>query len=425
MIHLYVGPTLPPEEALLHNPALRVLPPVGHGDLFDPEIAAGDTVVIIDGVYHHAAALRHKEIMAIMHRGVRVIGASSIGALRARELYPYGMCGVGTIYHAYLTGQITADDEVAVGQDPDTGRALTWPLVTCRYVISLAREQRVITSREASGLMEALRGIYYPQRTAAVVRAVCRRHGTSAFIDWVDERRAAEPHFGDIKHADALQAVHTAQYGPDLCRSVPRERHFDTGYFLRWSNHFAARNIDGLGLPTALCLLYQQVFDPKFPEVWNRHLEQLSRHPADAGPGMPLAERLAHLTGEDAGGTLPVHAAFRIPVDLRDTETVARLLACETGPDRMSILRYLAANDDARRATPGFLPETINDSRAVRTLCGLWRCKFSGLEDAAAARGLRSAAHAIDAVKVFLAGFFRDQAELAPETKMEAAPYEY
>ncbi|MBP5873147.1 hypothetical protein F3K24_43140, partial [Streptomyces sp. LBUM 1485] len=50
----------------------------------------GDTAVIIDGLYHQAPALRHKEIIAAMARGVRVIGAASIGALRAAELAPFG-----------------------------------------------------------------------------------------------------------------------------------------------------------------------------------------------------------------------------------------------------------------------------------------------------------------------------------------------
>lgn len=36
MIHVCVGPTLTRDEPLLNGPSLRVLPPVRHGDFFDP-----------------------------------------------------------------------------------------------------------------------------------------------------------------------------------------------------------------------------------------------------------------------------------------------------------------------------------------------------------------------------------------------------
>ncbi|MGV9708646.1 TfuA-like protein [Streptomyces sp. NPDC003483] len=37
--------------------------------------------------------------------GVKAIGAASIGALRAAELAPFGMFGVGRIYTAYARGE--------------------------------------------------------------------------------------------------------------------------------------------------------------------------------------------------------------------------------------------------------------------------------------------------------------------------------
>ncbi|MFF9451190.1 TfuA-like protein [Streptomyces althioticus] len=100
VIHVFVGPSLPRSEPQLAAADVRVWPPAQHGDLFAPEISSDDTVVLIDGVYHQAPALRHKEILAAMGRGIRMVGAASIGALRAAELAPYGMHGVGRIYAA-------------------------------------------------------------------------------------------------------------------------------------------------------------------------------------------------------------------------------------------------------------------------------------------------------------------------------------
>ncbi|AWW43210.1 TfuA-like protein [Streptomyces cadmiisoli] len=94
MIHVFTGPTLSPDDPALQGDGLRIRPPIRHGGLFDPGIEAGDTVVIIDGVYHQAPAVRHKENVWTLGRGVRVIGAASIGALRAAELGGCGMLGV-------------------------------------------------------------------------------------------------------------------------------------------------------------------------------------------------------------------------------------------------------------------------------------------------------------------------------------------
>ena len=66
--------------------------------------------------------------------GVRVVGASSMGALRAAELDRFGMEGVGEVYAYYRDGWLTADADVAlVHRDADDGLPpLTWPLVNVR-----------------------------------------------------------------------------------------------------------------------------------------------------------------------------------------------------------------------------------------------------------------------------------------------------
>ncbi|WP_442815024.1 TfuA-like protein [Streptomyces sp. NBC_01775] len=85
--------------------ALRY-PPVRHGDLLASHACPGDLVLVIDGVFHSAAPVRHKEILWLLARGVAVAGAASMGALRAAELYPYGMRGVGRIFAMYQEGTI-------------------------------------------------------------------------------------------------------------------------------------------------------------------------------------------------------------------------------------------------------------------------------------------------------------------------------
>lgn len=415
MIHVFVGPTLPRSEPQLAAPGVRVSPPVRHGDLFADAIRGGDTAVIIDGVYHQAPALRHKEILAAMGRGVRVIGAASIGALRAAELAPFGMLGVGSIYAAYASGEIDGDDEVAVGQAPDGEfGALTWPVVNLRHVLHLARSAGVLDGERAAGLLVALRAVYYPQRTTAAVRAVCRRQGATEFSGWLAERRKQDRHFGDLKRADALAAVRIALGGqaPQAdARPAPAVR--ETTYFRRWSNTFARDRIDGLELSTENRLVYQQVFDPAFRETWTAYLEHRSFHPADGGPGLPLAERLAQVAGKD----LPADRVFHPAIDLRDEATVALLLAGETEQDRQAVARYADALARARRSRPGFSTAAVRDDLTRRLLLRVWQCPEQEFDAEASARGLVCGARAVEAAKRLIPGLLDEMNETTERTE--------
>ncbi|WP_226535688.1 TfuA-like protein [Streptomyces daghestanicus] len=403
---MFVGPTLPRSDPQLAAPGVRVWPPARHGDLFDTAVRSGDTVVLIDGVYHQAPALRHKEILAAMGRGIRMVGAASIGALRAAELAPYGMLGVGHIYTGYVRGDIDGDDEVAIGQAPDGEfGALTWPLVNLRHALQLAVADQVLDAERAAGLLSALRAVYYPQRTWAAVRAVCCGCGERAFADWLAERREQDRHFGDLKRADALAAVRTALDGTAATSVVAAPPPgWETTYFRRWSNAAVRERVYGLELSTEDRLVYQQVFDPAFRDRWAAYLEHLSRHPADGEPGLPLAVRLAR-----AGvGGLPADRVFHPRLDLRDEQTVALLLAGETAEDRRAVARYADALAWARRSRPGFSTVAVRDEVARDFLLRVWRCDEGGFDAEASARGLRREASAVDAAKRFVPGVWEE-----------------
>jgi hypothetical protein len=408
MIHVFVGPTLSRSEPQLAAPGIRLWPPARHGDLFHATIRDGDTVVLIDGVYHQAPALRHKEILAAMGRGVHVIGAASIGALRAAELAPYGMLGVGTVYAAYRRGDIAADDEVAVGQAPDGNwDALTWPLVNLRSVLRLAQAAGILDSVSAHELLEALHAVYYPQRTTAAVRAVCRWQGESSFARWLTEQIEKDQHFGDVKRADALAAVQTALSDRPLPTGArPARAVWDTTYYRRWSNAWAHEWVDGLHLSTEDRLVYQQVFDPTFQKTWAAYLEHRSLHPAH-GPGLPLTVRLA----QAAGNTLPADRVFRPTIDLKDKQTVALLLAGETAQDRQAVAQYAKVLDQTRTTRPGFSTAAVRDSATRQLLLQVWKCPEQYLDAEASARGLVCGAHAVAAAKPLVPGLLDEMNE--------------
>src|SRR5262249_34943349 len=137
---VFVGPTIAPESIHAAIPDTVILPPVAAGDLVQAPLDAGDVVAIIDGFFRQTAAVRHKEILALLDRGVHVWGAASMGALRAAELAPFGMRGIGRIFAAYRHGDIDGDDEVAVlhGSAEAGYRALTEALVNIRHTCDRA-----------------------------------------------------------------------------------------------------------------------------------------------------------------------------------------------------------------------------------------------------------------------------------------------
>lgn len=164
MIVIYTGPSFSVEKAKAILPDADYRPPIVRGDLAKlpkKTVAVG----IIDGVFYNETAVAHKEIIAVMKKGVKVYGSSSMGALRAAELAEFGMIGVGRIYECYRSGRITNDDEVAVTFSPVTGEQMTEPLVNVRYQLKAAENDGILTTKERHEIIEMAGRFFYPDRT--------------------------------------------------------------------------------------------------------------------------------------------------------------------------------------------------------------------------------------------------------------------
>src|SRR5262245_47094742 len=85
-IFVYLGPSLPLKEAKHILPEACFLPPIRCGDLLHLLRLNPQCIAIIDGYFQHTAAVWHKEILLALEKGIRIYGASSMGALRAAEL---------------------------------------------------------------------------------------------------------------------------------------------------------------------------------------------------------------------------------------------------------------------------------------------------------------------------------------------------
>jgi TfuA protein len=160
---VFLGPSLSHEEARAILPDAIYLPPIARGDL-PSVVAAGARVVgIIDGVFHQRFPVTPSEIKDALKQRITVFGAASMGALRAAEMWPFGMIGVGLVFEWYRRGEICADHEVALRFDPESRRALTVPLVNVRYAVREIVERSVIDASTARTLIAIAETIHYTE----------------------------------------------------------------------------------------------------------------------------------------------------------------------------------------------------------------------------------------------------------------------
>lgn len=226
---VFTGPTLSHAEASRETDAILLLP-AAQGSIvaavqhFDPA-----AILIIDGAFQSEPAVRHKEIFWAISRGVHVIGAASMGALRAAELHPL-MIGVGLIYRWYRRFVFAPDDAVAVWHGPEeVGFApLTQALIDLRFTLRAARRQGLISPELATSLDMVAGRLNFRDRTLA---RLCRDTVSAR-----DEAEALQEKLATVfihaKKRDALQAVRflsNEAFGTPL---TPRDFIF-TAAFLR------------------------------------------------------------------------------------------------------------------------------------------------------------------------------------------------
>lgn len=208
-IIIYTGLSLPFDEAkeiLDSSEGVEVIykRPIKRGDLSLALRENPDIIAIIDGVFHQSSAVGHKEILNVMKNGVKVYGASSMGALRASELDTLGMTGIGYVYNQYASGEVDSDDDVAVMLDSETLEALSEPLINMKYVFTNALAENIITEEEKDELLAIAKQTYYPKRNYAqtLTQSDLDDDTKNRLIDFIRES-------ADIKKEDAKDLLKT------------------------------------------------------------------------------------------------------------------------------------------------------------------------------------------------------------------------
>ncbi len=166
---VFLGPSLPLAEArrLVHA---TFLPPARQGDVFAALRHRPRAIALIDGVFEASPSVWHHELIAAHAAGVRVLGASSMGALRAAEL-PGVVTPVGTIAKRYVSGEWNDDAFVALlHADASRGyRPFTVPHVNVWATLRAAVRRKVLTPSQAARWERRSEATFYQSRTWASV----------------------------------------------------------------------------------------------------------------------------------------------------------------------------------------------------------------------------------------------------------------
>jgi len=202
---IYCGPSLS-RTRLNEITDADIAPPIRRGDL---ESNGGyEVYVILDGEFSQSLSVSPKEILQVLDRGKVVIGAASMGALRAAEMAPCGMIGVGWIYERFAAAAVRREDDVALAYSPLDGAPCSVPMVNIEYWTETLEAKGHLSRKERAVAVRAARRVFFADRTKArLMSALEQALGRDRLDSLLDLTGGEIP---DIKAADAELAIRFA-----------------------------------------------------------------------------------------------------------------------------------------------------------------------------------------------------------------------
>lgn len=345
---VFIGPSLA-GRPVAPPPGVTLCPPAAAGDLYRAARAGARVVGLVDGVFGDRPTVWHKEILWALDQGVRVLGAASLGALRAAECEAFGMEGVGTIFAAARDGRLEDDHAVALAYAPaELDHApLSEPLVNVHATLAAAAAAGVLAADEAAALAARAEALPFAEVTWRTLAACLA--DPARFTAWLPEGRV------DLKRADALallDAVAAAVSEPPPPRAP--FAFADTRYWRAAVDAFE-RGAAVLS-PADAAVLDELRLDPARYE--RALVRAYATRAAPAGDDGDAEDRLADLRADLGLGT--AEAFRRWCAATRTTE--ARLAAALAADDRL--MRALEA--EAAALAPAVLDRLRADGRFAR-----------------------------------------------------------
>jgi ribosomal protein S12 methylthiotransferase accessory factor len=404
----FIGPTIPGSELRARLAAacveLELRPPVQQGDLYrllGDQLP--DVVIVIDGEFRQVPSVLHKEVLALLARGVRVLGAGSMGALRASELWPFGMEGFGQVFAQYQSGRIEADDEVAVAHRCADGQyaALSVALVNFRAQLDAAIADGVMTAEVARQLLDAARSLHFSERRLETIFHTAGFSGVAdAQLRWLKRSQI------DVKRSDVqglLDELCLRLIGRRDWPSVPRIESRDTKYSRTQANSYVGARIGNVHVPDWFVLAFDSLVSPDF-----------SRFCLEVKLG--LFDSLAARAGSPIEARKPARSSLFVAVRGLGLSPAQAWRSVEHGPGLPWGASVLVESKRQGRfarvanvlkalldAAPQILDEADGPVELQRRLVAArWRVRHSRLDAAAQARGFSGVAEVLPAAALLL-----------------------
>lgn len=191
-----------------HRERILVLPPARQGDLlaFSRSRDGPGRILLVDGVFGRSLAVTPRECIEVMQGGWRLYGCSSMGALRAADLYAQGMVGLGRVYAALRSGCFFHEADLAVVFGWDGDRELTVSGVALKSLMFEAVKAGELSADFAVQALVEARKVHWSERTWSTLEQHWQASGLErAMLDCLLSLRQR----GDRnpKALDALEAV--------------------------------------------------------------------------------------------------------------------------------------------------------------------------------------------------------------------------
>jgi hypothetical protein len=342
---------------------LTLRPPAEAGDLYRAARGGAQLIGLVDGVFEDRPTVWHKEILWALDHGIRVLGAASLGALRAAECAAFGMEGVGRIFERCRSGALEDDHELALTHAPaELGyAALSEPLVNVRATLEAAGADGVVPRAKAAALLALAAAMPYKALAWPALVAEAEAAGWTGterrrFADWLPAGRV------DLKRADALLLLAAVAEALEHPAAPPRVgfRFSDTRHWQRAVARFEAGA--AAIAPEAAAVLDELRLDPARYE--RAMLRAYAGRAADAAGPEAEPEEAAELLEElrlDLG--LASAADFRAWIAATGAEPAALVAALRTEERLM-----LALEADMPALGPAVLDALRIDGRYDRLL---------------------------------------------------------
>ncbi|WP_423600861.1 TfuA-like protein [Roseateles sp. MS654] len=136
---------------------------------FDPRKSG---VLIVDGVFGDCLTVTNTECREALAKGFTLVGASSIGAIRAADCATLGMIGVGYVYERFRSGKISDDSEVAVRYDQSATTEITISGARIRFMVRKLVSEGEISVLTARRLLRSLLTVPWYERLPETVEAI-------------------------------------------------------------------------------------------------------------------------------------------------------------------------------------------------------------------------------------------------------------